>query len=75
MKLNGHELEMRYVNDITVIKQCKENKVTGALFFITVRKCKSRLKERLQRLEKSFSDGFIDKEAYRIWKQMITEVI
>jgi len=75
MKLNGHELEMRYVNDITVTKQCKENKVFGALFFVAVRKCKSRLKERLQRLEKSFSDGFIDKEAYRIWKQMITEVI
>lgn len=75
MELNGHELEMRYVNDITVINQCKENKLARLLFAVTVHKCKSRLKERLERLEKSFSDGFIDKEAYRIWKQMITEVI
>ena len=75
MKLNGHELEMRYVNDITVIKQCKENKLAKVLFAVTVHKCKSRLKERLKRLEKSFNDGFIDKGAYQIWKQMITEVI
>ena len=75
MKLNGHELEMRYVNDITVIKQCNENKIAKVLFSVTVHKCKSRLKERLKRLEKSFTHGFIDKEAYRIWKQMITEVI
>lgn len=75
MKLNGHELEMKYVNDIQIIKKCNESKVAKAMFAITVRKCKSRLKERLERLEKSFSDGFIDKEAYKIWKQMITEVI
>jgi len=75
MELNGHELEFRYVNDITIIKQCKESKVASILFTVTVRKCRSRLKERLERLEKSFADGFIDKEAYAIWKQMITEVI
>ena len=66
MKLNGHELEIRYVNDITVIKQCKENKLAKVLFAVTVHKCKSRLKERLKRLEKSFNDGFIDKGAYQI---------
>ena len=75
MKLNGHELEIRYVNDISIIKQCKQSKAASILFAVTIHKCKSRLKQRLERLEKSFSDGFIDKEAYRIWKQMITEVI
>lgn len=75
MKLNGHELEMKYVNDIQIIKQCNENKFASAIFSITVRKCKSRLKERLERLEKSFIDGFLDKEAYLIWKKMIEEVI
>lgn len=75
MEINGHELEMRYVNDITIIKKCNESKVIKILFAITIHKCKSRLKKRLERLEKSFTDGFLDKEAYQIWKQMITEVI
>lgn len=75
MELNGHELEMRYVNDITIIKKCNESKVAKVLFASKIKECKSRLKERLERLEKSFTDGFLDKEAYRIWKQMITEVI
>jgi len=75
MKLNGHELEMSYVNDIQILKKCKANKAYEVMFFATVSKCKARLKERLERLEKSFSDGFLDKKAYQIWKQMITEVI
>ncbi len=75
MKLNGHELEMKYVNDISIIKQCKQSKAASILFAVTIHKCKARLKERLKRLENSFNDGFLDKEAYQIWKQMITEVI
>lgn len=75
MELNGHELEMRYINDIHIIKECKKSKVTKVLFASKIKECKSRLTERLERLEKSFTDGFLDKEAYRIWKQMITEVI
>lgn len=75
MEINGHELEMRYVNDIRIIKECKKSKVTKVLFASKIKECKSRLKKRLERLEKSFTDGFLDKEAYHIWKQMITEVI
>jgi len=71
MKLNGHELEMTYVNDITNIKKLKINPI----FQLHILVWKANLKKRLKRLEKSFTDGFLDKEAYQIWKQMITEVI
>lgn len=75
MELNGHELEMKYVNYITALKQSKNSKVIKLMFCVKLHQFKNELKERLSKLEKSFNDGFIEKESYQIWHKMITEVI
>ena len=73
MKLNGHELEMKYVLKINLLHEHIESPKT--LDFIWVKKCRRDLKNRLQKLEQSLLDGFVSKKAFDILEQMIKEVL
>lgn len=73
MKLNGHELTTKDMFHINMLKEHIEK--PKLLDFIWVNKYRKELKIRLEKLEKDFDDGYISDKAYKIWKQMIKEVL
>ena len=73
MEINGHELEMRYVRDITALKRAKLH--PSRLDILWTGKCRKRLKNRLKQLDESYKDNMITLEVYNIYKNMINEAI
>jgi hypothetical protein len=73
MRLNGHELETRYIGMIRKLSVYKNS--PKWLDFIWKKNYKRLLKERLAKLEDSRKNGLIEKRAYSIWKSMIEEVL
>jgi hypothetical protein len=73
MDINGHELEMKYVLKINLLKEHIDS--PKLLDFIWVKKYRKELRQRLNILEQSLSEGFIDQEAFSIWNKMIKEVL
>ena len=71
MKLNGSELESKYVEKIVRLKKIKQGRF-NSLF---IHKARKQLKKRLQRLESDYDKGLVSDRAYTIWKNMIKEVL
>lgn len=79
MKLNGHELESKYVAMVIILNRYSENtfwnRIARRILKKKLEKSKVELKERLKKLEKSFNGGFISDKAYVIWKDMIKNAL
>jgi hypothetical protein len=79
MKLNGHELESRYISMIILLRRYRKNTFWNRIArFILKRKLeqyKVDLTGRLRRLDNSYKNGLISKAAYLIWKRMINEAL
>lgn len=71
MKLNGSELESKYVEKIVRLKKIKPGRF-NSLF---IHKARKQLKKRLQRLESDYDKGLVSDRTYTIWKNMIKEVL
>jgi len=73
MKVNGHELEMKYIAMATELAIAKQNPKWSDILWAG--KFKRQLKERLIKLTESYNNGFIDQKAFAIWTKMIKGVL
>jgi hypothetical protein len=73
MKLNGHELEMKYVAMATELAIAKQNPKWSDILWTG--KFKRQLKKRLIKLKESYDNGFIDRKAFAIWNNMIKNAL
>lgn len=72
-KINGHELETKYLVYIQELKMI--NNDSWWKFLIPTRRYKRLLRERLEKLGQSYEDGFLSARAYKIYEKMIKEVL
>ena len=79
-KLNGHELESRYIGYVTELTRDKNRWLFPVLmklkFFRTDHEFMiSECTKRLDQLNKDRKDGFLQKRVYIIWKSMLENAI
>lgn len=73
MKVNGHELEMKYVAMVKELAISKQNPKWSDILWAG--KFKRQLKKRFMKLTESYNNGFIDQKAFDIWSKMIKGVL
>lgn len=73
MKLNGHELESRYISQIIELKRAEESPRRTDFFWAG--RFRRKLAKRLRTLEEDFDRGLVSEQAYVTWKKMINEVL